>query len=153
MNAPQPHRGVPFLLLSIAVSYLAACDAHAALSLQLQLIHDDSGHVFTCSPNLTTDGAPPDGTPGTLLGTLTIRQQVIASPPVPLVIFSTRITGPNLVFDFLTVSNANYTVWSSTNLAAANWVSYTKVAGGGYVHSVTVPTSNTVPAFFRLSSP
>ena len=90
---------------------------------------------------------------GTYLGTMTARQQVVASPPLPLIIFSPRSDGTNFVFDFGTVSNQSYTVWANANLATLNWISYTNLIGDGYFQEITIPLTNTPQNFFQLSSP
>ncbi|MGA2243557.1 MAG: L-type lectin-domain containing protein [Verrucomicrobiota bacterium] len=91
---------------------------------------------------------------GTYVGTLAAQQQVISSPPLPLVIISPRRDGTNFVFDFGTVSNQSYSVWANASLATTNWVSYTNVVGDGYVQKITTPITNSQTSlFYRLSSP
>ena len=90
---------------------------------------------------------------GTFLGTMTVRQQVVASPPAPLIISSPRSDGTNFVFDFGTVSNQSYTVWANSNLATTNWVSYTNLIGDGYVQIITAPLTNSMQNFYQLTSP
>jgi hypothetical protein len=90
---------------------------------------------------------------GTFVGTVTTRQQVVASPPGPLIISSPRSDGANFVFDFSTVSNQSYTVWANANLATSNWLGFTNVLGNGYVQEITVPLSNSPQWFFNLTSP
>ena len=91
--------------------------------------------------------------PGREAGTVTARQQVVYSAPMPLLIFSPRNDGANFVFDFVTVSNQNYTVWANPDLATANWGAYTNLPGDGYLQKITVALTNQAQNFFRLSSP
>jgi PKD repeat protein len=116
----------------------------AAANPQLWASPDPSGHYSTWN-TLFSDGVN--------VGTMTVRQQVLAGPPLPLVMVSPRADGTNFFFDFGTVQNQNYTVWASTNLATTNWVSYTNVVGDGYIQETAVPLTNGVESFFRLSSP
>ena len=90
---------------------------------------------------------------GRNLGTLTARQQVIYSPPLPLVITSPRSSGTNFLFNFGTVSNQSYTVWANFNLATTNWVSYTNLLGDGYMQKILCYNTNSAQMFYRLSSP
>ena len=90
---------------------------------------------------------------GTAVGTMTARQQVVYSPPLPLLISSPRSDGTNLVFDFGTVSNQSYTVWANANLATTNWASYTNLIGDGYFQEITIPLTNSTQSFFQLTSP
>ena len=90
---------------------------------------------------------------GTELGTMTASQQVVYSPPLPLVIISPRSDGTNFVFDFGTVSNQSYTVWANSNLATTNWVGYTNLLGDGYFQKITIPLTNSPRSFYQLSSP
>ena len=90
---------------------------------------------------------------GTAVGTMTARQQVVESPPEPLIISSPRSDGTNFVFDFGTVSNQSYTVWANVNLATTNWGSYTNLIGDGYFQEITIPLTNGPQSFFQLTSP
>jgi hypothetical protein len=86
-------------------------------------------------------------------GTMTARQQVVDSPPLPLNILSPRSDGTNFVFNFGTVSDQSYTVWANSNLATTNWISYTNLIGDGYVQIITAPLTNSTQSFYWLSSP
>jgi hypothetical protein len=90
---------------------------------------------------------------GTDVGTMTASQQVIASPALPLQILSPRTDRTNFMFDFVTVLNQSYTVLAKTNLASANWVSYTNLIGGGYMQKITVPLTDGKQNYFLLRSP
>ena len=86
-------------------------------------------------------------------GTVTVREQLIYAPQLPLVLALPRKTGTNFSFAFLTVSNQSYTVWANTNLTTPNWVSTTNVLGDGYIQNMTVPVTNSAQSFYQLSSP
>jgi PKD repeat protein len=86
-------------------------------------------------------------------GTLTARQQVVYSAPLPLTTLSPRTSGTNFVFDFVAVSNQCYSVWSSPSLTTTNWVNYTNLTGDGYVQRISACITNRTQNFFRLSSP
>ncbi len=90
---------------------------------------------------------------GTFLGTVTVRQQIVYSPPGPIAIASPRNDGANFLFDFSTVSNQTYTVWSSTSLSGTNWGSYTNLTGDGYFQEISIPITNAQQNYYRLSSP
>jgi hypothetical protein len=87
------------------------------------------------------------------LGTLTVRQQLISGPPLPLYLLAPRASGSNFNFDVLTVSNQSYTVWSSTNPAASQWAAYTNRTGDGYPQTVIAPANGSRRSFYRASSP
>ncbi len=90
---------------------------------------------------------------GTELGSLTVRKQVVFAPPLPLVLLSPRSDGTNLIFDFVTVSNQSYTVWSNSNLATTNWLIYTNLVSDGYIQKITAPLTNSTQSFYLLRSP
>ena len=89
---------------------------------------------------------------GVFAGTMSARQQVLASPPVIPVISTPRVHGTNFLFDFATVQGQSFTVWAKSDLATTNWSSYTNLTGDGYVQEIAVPVTNQ-HGFFRLSSP
>ena len=90
---------------------------------------------------------------GTLVGTMTVREQVVASPPAPIIISSPRSDGTNFVFNFSTVLSQSYTIWANANLATTNWISYTNLIGDGYFQEITIPLTNSTQSFFQLTSP
>ena len=87
------------------------------------------------------------------LGTLSVREQILIAPPLQLILLSPRTTGTNFGFNFLTVADQPYSVWSNTDLATNNWVVYTNFVGDGFPRTITAPAKNTLKAFYRLSSP
>jgi PKD repeat protein len=90
---------------------------------------------------------------GANVGTMSVQQQVLNSPGMPLQILSPRTDGTNFMFDFVTVLNQSYTVLAKINLATTNWISYTNVIGGGYMQKITVPLIDGKQNYFLLRSP
>ena len=89
----------------------------------------------------------------TYRGHAATREQIILAPPLPIKLLSPRVVGTNFQFYLTTVSNQTYTVWSSTDLAATNWDSYTNFTADGYVKKITAPNTNSPRGFYRVSSP
>jgi len=86
-------------------------------------------------------------------GIATVSEQLLSGPSLSPVLSPPRGTATTFSFAFLTVSNQSYTVWSSTNLAAANWVVYTNFISDGYPKIFTAPSGRRGQGFYRLSSP
>jgi uncharacterized repeat protein (TIGR03803 family) len=71
----------------------------------------------------------------------------------PVQISSTQASGGSFNLSFPSVSGQNYTLYYNDNLATTNWLPYTNVSGNGGTLQLTVPTTNSVQRFFRISEP
>jgi len=79
---------------------------------------------------------------------------VLPVPPVPPLLQSIQLSGGNLTFTFQSVNAQSYTVQTTTNLSAPNWVNLGTVTGTGAPLPVSVPVNNTIPEqFYRLNVP
>ena len=79
---------------------------------------------------------------------------VLPVPPVPPLLQSIQLSGGNLTFTFKSVNAQSYTVQTTTNLSAPNWVNLGTVTGTGAPLPVSVPVNNTIPEqFYRLNVP
>ena len=86
-------------------------------------------------------------------GTVVGREQLIYTPPWPLVMLSPRTDSAKFIFDFHSVNKQSYTVWGNSNLATTNWISHTNLIGDGYMQKITVPLTNGTQGFFHVTSP
>jgi hypothetical protein len=74
--------------------------------------------------------------------------------PVPVQILDPIRLGTNVMFQFPTATNQNYTIQQNTNLTTTNWVLYSNLIGNGAVFQFQTPILAT-PAqrFFRVVQP
>jgi PKD repeat protein len=140
------YAGVPQTLRSFYASVLQAEDPYTGEEEDLPADEeeDDDGYYDCVSVSCST---------GQYRGTLVAREQIVLGPPWPLVAFKPRTVGTNFTFNFRTVLNQTYTVWSCTNLALGKWAACTNLTGDGYVDKVTMPTATPGSQFIRLSTP
>jgi hypothetical protein len=87
------------------------------------------------------------------IGFMTVSKQVTSAPASALELLSPRTTGDHFSFNFLTVSNQTYTVWSSPNVITDHWASYTNFTANGFSKVVKVPSADSRGRYFRVSSP
>jgi hypothetical protein len=71
----------------------------------------------------------------------------------PLQIVSPQVTGGSFNLSFATVNGQSYTLYYNDNLGTTNWLPYTNVSGTGGTLQLSVPMTNTVRRFFRVSQP
>ena len=84
---------------------------------------------------------------------MTASKQVTLAPAGALPLLSPRATATNFTFNFLTVSNQNYTVWRTTNLVTTDWITYTNFTADGFPKLVKVPPAESRQQFIRVSTP
>jgi hypothetical protein len=82
-----------------------------------------------------------------------VNERLLSGPLLALVLSQPLNTGTSLSFGFLTITNYSYTVWSSTNLAATNWVVCTNFISDGSPKMFTTPFASHGQGFYRLTSP
>src|SRR5262249_35892083 len=79
---------------------------------------------------------------------------LVVPPPTPPQLLAPQISGTNFSFSLACDCNQDYTVWSSTNLATANWTVRSNFTGNGATKQVTLPVPDGIPQeFFKVSRP
>ncbi len=72
---------------------------------------------------------------------------------LPVTIQSPSLTNGAFSFGFQTQSNQSYLIQEATNLAPALWSPYSNFSGSGAWMQFTVPTTNLLQQYFRVSEP
>ena len=122
-------------------------------------------HDFTAlplfSPKTNLDGATPAG--GLVLlnnslygaasqgGTNASGVLFRALPPPPNL--ACQYSNRNLLLSFQTLAGISYIVQQNTNLPGTNWITFTNFMGSSSVTQFTLPTTNALQRFYRVSMP
>jgi hypothetical protein len=78
---------------------------------------------------------------------------LVVTGTVPVQVIPPQLAAGAFNFGFGTVNNQNYTIQSTTNLAAPNWILYSNFTGSGSLMNLALPVTNAQQQYFRVLEP
>jgi hypothetical protein len=119
---------------------------------QLFQIPPGATRLFLGIPDADGFDGPPGGY-GDNSGAFNVTVKVLVADVPTVSLSNAQHSGTNFSFTFPTLTGESYTVMTTTNLWAANWIYYTNFTGNGSVLNLALPANRTGAWFYRVDCP